>query len=166
MGTVFGANWAIEQFGFVTVFPGIMAPAAVFFAGAAFTLRDLLHERSPKLVVAAILAGAACSYFIAPAFALASATAFLLSEAADFGIYTPLRKKHWLPAVAASNAVGLVVDSVLFLWLAFGSLAFIEGQVIGKAYMTLLGIGAVWLLRRFRGNVRGQGTLDLSLGLR
>jgi putative transposase len=37
-------------------------------------------------------------------------------------------------AVAASNLVGLVIDSVLFLQVAFGSLDFIEGQIIGKIW--------------------------------
>jgi hypothetical protein len=36
--------------------------------------------------------------------------------------------------------VGLLVDSVLFLLLAFGSLDFLAGQVVGKAWMTLLAL--------------------------
>lgn len=149
VATVFGANWAIEQFGLVTVAPGIKAPAGVFFAGAAFTFRDLLHDcrHGPRWVLGAIMVGAACSYMVSPAFALASATAFSVSELADFAVYHPLKDRGWLPAVVASNAVGLVVDSALFLWLAFGSLAFLEGQVIGKAYMTAL---AVVLLSLYR----------------
>jgi queuosine precursor transporter len=45
-----------------------------------------------------------------------------------------------LGAVTLSNTVGLLVDSVLFLWLAFGSLAFLPGQLVGKAWMTGLAI--------------------------
>jgi queuosine precursor transporter len=37
----------------------------------------------------------------------------------------------------ASNAVGAIVDSALFLWLAFGSLEFFAGQFVGKTVMTL-----------------------------
>ena len=45
--------------------------------------------------------------------------------------------------------VGLVVDSIVFLWLAFGSLEFLAGQVVGKAWMVLLSIPfVVWLRRR------------------
>ena len=51
-------------------------------------------------------------------------------------------------AVAASGAVGLVVDSIVFLWLAFGSLEFLLGQVIGKSWMVLLSIPFVLYLRR------------------
>jgi Queuosine biosynthesis protein QueC len=31
-----------------------------------------------------------------------------------------------------------VVDSIIFLWLAFGSLEFLLGQIVGKAWMVLL----------------------------
>jgi hypothetical protein len=44
---------------------------------------------------------------------------------------------------------GLVVDSIVFLWLAFGSLDFLAGQIVGKAWMVLLSIPFVaWLRRR------------------
>ena len=45
--------------------------------------------------------------------------------------------------------VGLVVDSIVFLWLAFGSLEFLFGQVLGKLWMVLLAIPFVaWIRRR------------------
>jgi hypothetical protein len=43
-----------------------------------------------------------------------------------------------------------VVDSVLFLSLAFGSLAFLAGQVVGKAWMTALAMVLLWAVRRQR----------------
>ena len=149
VGTVFAANWAIQRFGAVPVGFGLAAPAGVYFAGLAFTLRDLTHEAlGRRAVLAAIVVGAACSALVSPRFALASGTAFLLSELADFAVYAPLRRRHWLGAVALSNAVGLVLDSVLFLALAFGSLAFLPGQVAGKAWMTALAVALLWLWRR------------------
>lgn len=149
VGTVFAANWAIQRFGAVPVGFGLAAPAGVYFAGLAFTLRDLTHEAlGRRAVLAAIAAGAACSALVSPRFALASGTAFLLSELADYAVYAPLRRRHWLGAVALSNAVGLVLDSVLFLGLAFGSLAFLPGQVVGKAWMTALALALLWLRRR------------------
>ena len=37
----------------------------------------------------------------------------------------------------------------LFLWLAFGSLEFLPGQIVGKAWMVLLSMPFVaWLRRR------------------
>ena len=54
-----------------------------------------------------------------------------------------------LLAVVASSFAGLVVDSIVFLWLAFGSLDFLLGQIVGKGWMVLLSIPFVaWLRRR------------------
>ena len=148
IATIFLANWSIQTFGLVPVGFGLMAPAGVYFVGLAFTFRDLAHEAvGRKGVAVAIVVGAALSAIVSPQFALASGVAFLLSELADFAVYTPLRERGWLRAVAASNAVGLVIDSALFLWLAFGSLAFLPGQIVGKAWMTLLAIGLLWGVR-------------------
>jgi uncharacterized PurR-regulated membrane protein YhhQ (DUF165 family) len=93
---------------------------------------------------------AALSALVAPpALVVASAVAFLLSELADFAVYTPLAQRRLVAAVVASSLVGLVVDSIVFLWLAFGSLDFLLGQVVGKGWMVLLSIPFVaWLRRR------------------
>lgn len=135
---VLGANWAIDTFGLITVWPGLLAPAGVLFAGATLGVRDLLHDfGGRRWVVAAIAAGAALSFLTAPSFALASAVAFSLSEFVDFAIYTPLRERSRLTGLLLSNTVGAILDSVVFLWLAFGSLAFLEGQVVGKVLVTV-----------------------------
>ena len=70
--------------------------------------------------------------------AFASGLAFLFSEFADYAVYSPLRKTGKVIALIASNIVGLVLDSILFLYLAFGSLEFLDGQVVAKGYMTIL----------------------------
>jgi uncharacterized PurR-regulated membrane protein YhhQ (DUF165 family) len=141
IGTIVAANWAIQAFGIVPVGFGLMAPAAVYFVGLAFTFRDLTHEAlGRRWVIVAIIAGAALSAIVSPAFAVASGLAFLFSEMADLAVYEPLRGRNWLGAVALSNVVGLVVDSLLFLTLAFGSLQFLPGQIVGKAWMTLLAV--------------------------
>tara|TARA_Y100000310_G_scaffold213950_1_gene214934 strand:- start:148 stop:672 length:525 start_codon:yes stop_codon:yes gene_type:complete len=138
IAVVYLANWAIEEYGFVSVGFGLTAPAGVFFAGIAFTARDLVHETLGRWwVLPAILAGAALSASLDTSLALASGTAFMVSEGADFAVYSPLRKRGWLKAVVASNIVGLVIDSALFLWIAFGSVEFIEGQVLAKSYMII-----------------------------
>lgn len=143
------ANWAIQQFGLVPVGFGLLAPAGVYFAGLAFTLRDLVQESLGRTwTVVAIVAGAAVSAVLSPQLALASGIAFLVSEFADFAVYTPLRRKHWLVAVGLSNTVGLVADSVLFLTLAFGSLEFLPGQIVGKGWVTLIAVALLWTVRR------------------
>ena len=58
-------------------------------------------------------------------------------------------RRGLVAAVVASSTVGLIVDSIVFLWLAFGSLEFLGGQVVGKAWMVLASIRfVVWLRRR------------------
>jgi uncharacterized PurR-regulated membrane protein YhhQ (DUF165 family) len=154
------ANWMIGHAGtvcppdgpcLVPVAPGLMAPSGVLMAGIALVLRDLVQRRLGVAASSlAILAGAALSALLAPpALVIASAVAFLLSEFADLGVYTPLARRGLVLAVVASGLAGLVVDSIVFLWLAFGSLDFLSGQVVGKAWMVLLSIPLVaWLRRR------------------
>lgn len=149
ISTIVAANWAITTFGVVPVGFGLEAPAAVFFAGLAFTFRDLTHERAGRnWTIVAILVGAVVSGLLSPALALASGSAFLLSEFADFAVYAPLRERRWLLAVGLSNVVGFIVDSVVFLSLAFGSLDFLAGQLVGKGYMTLLAVAVLYPVRR------------------
>jgi uncharacterized PurR-regulated membrane protein YhhQ (DUF165 family) len=149
IATIFAANWAISVFGVVPVGFGLLAPAGVYFAGLAFTLRDLVQDGlGRQWTILAIVAGAALSAVVSPQFALASGAAFLFSEAADFVVYTPLRTRNWLGGVFASNVVGLTIDSVLFLTLAFASLEFLPGQIVGKTWITLITVAALWAWRR------------------
>jgi len=157
MGVIVGANWALNTFGVVTVF-GVAMPAGVLFAGAAFGVRDVIHETAgPKLVLIAIALGTILSWMLSDGasipggittIAIASGMAFALSELFDLCVYSPLRRRNWPAAVIASNAVGSVTDSLLFLMLAFGSIAYAGGQIVGKFVMTALALPAVWMVRR------------------
>ena len=157
--TIPAANWLIGNVGLVCVpdgpclipvWPGIMAPSGVLMIGAALVLRDLVQRRlGVEFGIGAIIVGALISAALAPAaLVIASAAAFLLSEFADFAVYTPLARRRLVLAVMASSLVGLVIDSIVFLWLAFGSLDFLFGQIIGKLWMVLLAIPFVAYLRR------------------
>jgi uncharacterized PurR-regulated membrane protein YhhQ (DUF165 family) len=149
--TIFAANWLIEHVGLVHVGFGLVAPAGVFAAGLALTLRDIVQLTLGRIaVIAAILTGAGLSYLISPAFAAASGVAFLLSEFVDFAVYTPLERRSWLGAIALSNTVGAVVDSALFLWIAFGSLQFLPGQIVGKMWTTLAAVALLAFIVRPR----------------
>ena len=157
--TIPAANWMIGHVGTVClgdgpcvlpVAPGIMAPSGVMMVGLALVLRDLVQRRlGAGFGLGAIAVGAALSWALAPAaLVIASTAAFLLSEFADFAVYTPLARRRLVLAVAASSIVGLVVDSLVFLWLAFGSLQFLEGQIIGKLWMVLIATPLIAYLRR------------------
>jgi queuosine precursor transporter len=140
-GTIAGANWAFTLWPALAV-AGLHIPAGALFAGLAFTVRDLLQDVvGARTTLLAILLGAALSGLVAePRIALASAAAFVVSELVDLAVYTPLRRRNQLAAVGLSNAVGLVVDSLLFLPLAFGSLTYLAGQLFGKAATTVLAV--------------------------
>jgi uncharacterized PurR-regulated membrane protein YhhQ (DUF165 family) len=129
---------------------GLMAPSDVLMIGVALVLRDLVQRRLGVMYsAAAVIAGAVLSaIFAPPSLVLASGVAFLVSEFADLAVYTPLARRRLIAAVVVSSLVGLVVDSVIFLSLAFGSLEFLAGQVVGKAWMVLLSIPFVQYLRR------------------
>jgi uncharacterized PurR-regulated membrane protein YhhQ (DUF165 family) len=134
----------------VPVAPGLLAPSGVVTVGAALVLRDVVQRYLGTIWgVGAIVAGAVLSVAVAPAsLVLASGAAFLLSELADFAIYTPLQRRGLVRAVLASSVAGLVVDSLVFLLLAFGSLEFLPGQVVGKAWAVLLSVPVIRLLRQ------------------
>ncbi|MGH2898381.1 MAG: hypothetical protein ACRDMZ_06875 [Solirubrobacteraceae bacterium] len=107
----------IENVGIVDVGFGQQAPAAVYAAGVALTFRDIVQRTlGREAAIVAILLGTAVSLLFAPMFAFASATAFLAAELADFAVYTPIAERSFLLAVLISNTVGLVIDSMLFLW--------------------------------------------------
>jgi uncharacterized PurR-regulated membrane protein YhhQ (DUF165 family) len=134
----------------VPVAPGLVAPSGVLMVGLALVLRDLVQRRlGVEFGIFAIVAGALISAGLAPgALVIASAAAFLLSEFADFAVYTPLARRRLVLAVMASSLVGLIVDSIVFLYLAFGSLDFLAGQIVGKLWMVLLALPLVAYLRR------------------
>lgn len=157
--TIPAANWLIGNFGtvcipdgpcLIPVAPGLMAPSGVLMIGAALLLRDIIHEQiGLKGVALAIAAGAVLSAFVAPpALVVASVAAFTLSEIADTAVYTPLRKRHLTAAVVGSSVVGAVVDSSVFLLIAFGSLDFIAGQVVGKMWAVAFAIPVLHMMRR------------------
>lgn len=157
--TIPTANWLIGHVGTVCIpngpclIPvgfGLMAPSGVAMIGLALVLRDLVQKQAGvSMAIIAILLGGALSFFVAaPALAAASALSFLLSEFADLAVYTPLARKRMALAVIASGIAGAFVDSALFLWLAFGSLDLLAGQVVGKLYASVL--FAAWLMLRSR----------------
>lgn len=160
LATIPAANWAIVHVstvphdpgmpGAVPVWVGLYAPAGVYVAGLALVLRDLAREAAGRAwVLAAMAVGVGLSYLLAaPAVATASAVAFAVSESLDYGVYEPLRRRNLTAAVGCAAAVGLVADSLLFLSLAFHSLAFLPGQLVGKTWMTLAAVAIVWARRR------------------
>lgn len=163
-GSIPLSNWLIGNVGttcipdgpcLIPVAPGLVAPSGVLAVGLALILRDLVQRRLGITwsVVAIALGAVLSASFAPPALVVASTTAFLLSEFADLAVYTPLQRRRFVRAVIASSVVGLVVDSMVFLWLAFGSLEFLGGQIVGKAWMVLLCLPIMVRLRKRDGRI-------------
>ena len=83
--------------------------------GLIFVFRDLAQRQIGHMVIPVMLLGGALSYWLADPFvAVASVTAFLLSETVDWAVYTvsgrPLRDR-----ILMSSALSTPVDSAVFL---------------------------------------------------
>lgn len=156
IGTVFFANWLISNVGIcnngICIIPvgfGLYAPSGVLAIGLGFTLRDLVQKYlGIKWTISAIIIGAVLSYYLNPFVAVASGVAFLLSETLDLFVYTPLKNRNLTVAVFASNLVGMIVDSFVFLYIAQISMEYLSGQILGKFWMTLLVLPIVWHINR------------------
>lgn len=154
---VYLANLAVARLGVVAVGFGLAAPSGVYLAGVSLGLRDVVQDALGRVVVVGcIVVGAGLSYLLGAdavipgghaSIAVASGVAFLASELLDMGVYTPMRERSWLGAVAASNTAGAVADSVVFLWLAYGGFAFLRGQVVGKLWVTAATLVVLYLIR-------------------
>lgn len=136
VGLVAASNWLTAEYGLIG---GIVA-AGTFTAGLVLAARDAVRESAGiGASLACVAAGVAVSAVMAsPQLALASGAAFALSELADTAVYEPLRRRGRVRALAWSNAVGSVVDSVLFLMLAgFPLWPAVAGQVAVKWVMAV-----------------------------
>jgi uncharacterized PurR-regulated membrane protein YhhQ (DUF165 family) len=149
LATIPAANWLIGHVGtecipngpcLIPVAPGFAAPSGVLMIGVALVLRDAVQQfMGLRWALVAVACGVVVSVIFAPpALVVASAVAFAIAELLDMAVYTPLRRRNLPLAVLASGVVGAAADSAAFLWLAFGSLDFIGGQIIGKTWMALL----------------------------
>lgn len=149
LSTIVAANWLIETYGPIPVGLDLFAPAGVYLIGPALVLRDLVQWLGGRVwSLAALAVGAGLSFLVAaPAVAIASATAFAVSELIDFTLFTWIAPR-WTRAVAAGGVAGAIADSVVFLAIAFGSMEFLPGQVLGKLYGIALAAVVVAARRR------------------
>jgi uncharacterized PurR-regulated membrane protein YhhQ (DUF165 family) len=90
---------------------------AFFLIGLDLTLRDVMQERLGRWQIAGvIIAGGALTWLLNPSashIAIASATAFTVSAAVDWAVYSWLKPRPWMIRSNGSNVVGAAVDSIL-----------------------------------------------------
>ncbi len=98
-----------------TIIPpiGIWQPTSVI-VGLTFIFRDLAQRKLGHWVIPVMLIGGVISYFMADPFvAVASITAFLVSEGVDWGVYT-ITKRPLKDRILLSSAIGTPIDSIIF----------------------------------------------------
>ena len=157
----------------------LTAPGGTFLIGIALSMIEIAHRTAPGrregfvnaqvMVACGWVASAILAAYLAilsrmspddPLFdrlagtwriVLASLLAFAVSETIDNSLGAWLRDR--VPdalRVVGTNAISVPLDSVVFLLVAFGSLEFIEGQIVVKyAATVLVGIPLVLVARRF-----------------
>lgn len=135
--TLMGANLVTSRCGLVPAGFGLRVTPGTYAAGLALALRDSLQlVAGLPVAVGAMLVGITASALTAdPRIVWASTAATAVGELTELAVYTPLRVRGRRRALAASCALGAVVDSVLFLSLAGFGLAItaVVGQVLVKA---------------------------------
>jgi queuosine precursor transporter len=137
LSSVVLANGVTAAFGLVPAGFGLTVTAGTYAAGLALAVRDAVQDTAGAwLAVALVVVGCVASALLADGrIALASGVAFLLGELLDMTVYIPLRRRGRRRAVALSNTVGAVADTVAFLLVAGFPLtgASLGGQLLVKA---------------------------------
>ena len=98
-----------------TIIPpvGIWQPTSMI-VGLIFIFRDMAQRECGHWVVLVMLLGGVISYFMSDPFvAIASVTAFLISEGLDWAVYT-ITKRPLRDRILLSSAVGTPIDSIVF----------------------------------------------------
>jgi uncharacterized PurR-regulated membrane protein YhhQ (DUF165 family) len=122
--------------------------------GAVFVLRDYAQREVGHYVLGfTALAGAITYVMVDPAIAIASVSAFMLSEMADWSVYSFTRKPIQ-ERILISSLFAVPLDTLTFQYLAdYLTPAAFTTEVLSKA----LGVFAVWYLLRLR-----YGKADLA----
>ncbi len=122
---------------------------ATVLVGAVFVLRDYAQRQIGHYVLlATVLAGIITWFMVDPSLALASLTAFFISETADWAIFSftrrPLQKR-----ILISSLVSVPADTTAFLYLAgYLTPASFSVEVLSK----IAGVLIVWYLLKLRNN--------------
>ena len=145
-GFLYIVSIVVINYGFSALTPwfvfGAAFPPMTFLVGAVFILRDYSQKEIGHYVWLPMLIGIILSYIMAdPFIAIASALAFVISEAVDWAVYTKT-KRSMRDRILLSSAMSVPVDSFVFLTVAgfFGWTAFFV-MVVSKMIAAIL----VWL---------------------
>ena len=132
-------------FSFVPLVPifGEMFPPLSLAVGLIFVARDFAQREIGHKVIGAMLIAGLLSYIMADPFvAMASVTAFIISEFADWGIYT-WTKKPFAQRILISSIISTPLDSGIFLAM-IGHFSILNTALMTNAKM--IGAIVVWKL--------------------
>lgn len=142
------ANVFVDYFGIIDVF-GLVFPAGVVFVGLCFSFRDFAQQYWGiwKIWIFIFIA-TFITLFMNWQIAVASVTAFLISEFIDWLIFT-ITKKEFIHRIWISNTISTPLDSIIFVVLAFGwNWDAICGQAVIKYASSLLVIPIIWYINK------------------
>ena len=143
------ANWLASAYVVHVPLTPYVAPAGVFCIGGVLVLRDWMQQLGgllrtmPLVYLAGVVSWAVAEvagWTALERVALASLAAFTVSETLEALVFTPLRRRNLTLGVALSATAGNVLDSYVFLTLAFSSTAFFWGQFWGKSEAIAFGV--------------------------
>lgn len=139
-------NWGFTVVPLLEMPTGEMWPPMSVVVGLVFVLRDFAQRQIGHWVLVAMLAGGALSWFMASPFvAIASVTAFFVSEGMDWAIYS-WTKRPFAQRILWSSAVATPIDSIVFLaMIGHLSVSGVVAMTVSKMLAALL----IWhLLQR------------------
>ena len=115
--------------------------------GFVFVLRDYAQrEIGHKILLATLLAGIVTYFMVDPVIAVASISAFILSEMADWAIFS-FTRRPLQSRILISSLVAVPLDTLAFQHLAgYLTPAAFATEVASKA----LGVAIVWYLLKLR----------------
>ena len=137
LASLIAANLILTRLG-----PDYAPLVSFIFIGLDLTLRDVLHEKWHnrnlfRNMTVLIFAGSVLSALLNSAssqIALASFIAFLAAGIVDTLVYNKFFDRNFITKINVSNIAASVVDSFLFITIAFGGFMplIIGGQIIAK----------------------------------
>ena len=140
-------NWGFTVVPLVPLPTGDMFPPLSLIVGLVFVARDFSQREIGHYVIAAMMLAGGLSWMMADPFvAFASVSAFLISEFADWFVYT-WTKRPLAERILISSAIATPVDSAVFLGI-IGHLT--PTAVIVMTASKMVGALVVWLTIRNR----------------
>ncbi|MBT6096116.1 MAG: hypothetical protein HOH04_14625 [Rhodospirillaceae bacterium] len=147
IGLIVLVNWGFTVVPLVELPGGEMWPPMSLVVGLIFVARDFAQREIGHRVIIAMLAAAAASYFMAnPFVAVASLSAFLISEFADWAVYS-FTRRPFSQRILLSSLIGTPLDSIAFLAI-IGHFSLVG--VVAMTVSKMLGALVVWWLIRRR----------------